>query len=155
MKKILRLYCHDSDGWSPACHGRGPRSIPDVFKWHIWRAKWQWDRFSSQYFGFPPSASFHHCPIFINLLPTLYNLSIWQCHCLTTPTDKDYLNFLDLVIITANDMQTSWLSNFVSVCVNADFPHCLIGTFHENKFQSGLKTPNSLCLKLRRKDILW
>jgi len=30
--------------------------------------------FLSQYFSFPLSVSFHHCSIFIHLLPTLYNV---------------------------------------------------------------------------------
>jgi hypothetical protein len=32
---------------------------------HLWWPKWQWDRFSSEYFGFPLSVSFHQRSILI------------------------------------------------------------------------------------------
>jgi hypothetical protein len=31
--------------------------------WDLWWKKWQWDRFLSEYFGFPMSVSFHWCSI--------------------------------------------------------------------------------------------
>jgi hypothetical protein len=31
--------------------------------WDLWWTKWHWDRFFSEYFGFPLSISFHRCPI--------------------------------------------------------------------------------------------
>jgi hypothetical protein len=31
--------------------------------WDLWGTKWHWDRFFSEYFGFPPSVSFHWCSI--------------------------------------------------------------------------------------------
>jgi hypothetical protein len=34
--------------------------------WVLWRTKWRWDWFFSQYFGFPPSLPFHQCSIFIH-----------------------------------------------------------------------------------------
>jgi hypothetical protein len=29
--------------------------------WDLWWTKWHWDRFFSEYFGFPLSISFHRC----------------------------------------------------------------------------------------------
>jgi hypothetical protein len=31
--------------------------------WDLWYSKWHWDRFLSEYFGFPMSISFHRCSI--------------------------------------------------------------------------------------------
>jgi hypothetical protein len=31
--------------------------------WDLWWTKWHWDRFFSEYFGFPLSISFHRCSI--------------------------------------------------------------------------------------------
>jgi hypothetical protein len=31
--------------------------------WDLWGAKWHWDRFFPEYFGFPLSISFHRCSI--------------------------------------------------------------------------------------------
>jgi hypothetical protein len=31
--------------------------------WDLWWTKWHWDRFFSEYFGFPLSVSFHRCSI--------------------------------------------------------------------------------------------
>jgi hypothetical protein len=31
--------------------------------WDLWWTKRHWDRFFSEYFGFPLSISFHRCPI--------------------------------------------------------------------------------------------
>jgi hypothetical protein len=31
--------------------------------WDLWWKKWHWDRFFPEYFGFPPSISFHRCSI--------------------------------------------------------------------------------------------
>jgi hypothetical protein len=33
--------------------------IPGQFTRDLWCTEWQWDRILSQYFGFPPSVSFH------------------------------------------------------------------------------------------------
>lgn len=38
-----------------------PDSTPDWSPWDLWWTKWQWDWFSSTYFGFPLSVSFHQC----------------------------------------------------------------------------------------------
>jgi hypothetical protein len=31
--------------------------------WNLWWTKWHWDRFFSEYFGFPLSISFYQCSI--------------------------------------------------------------------------------------------
>jgi hypothetical protein len=31
--------------------------------WDLWWTKWHWDRFFTEYFGFPQSISFHWCSI--------------------------------------------------------------------------------------------
>jgi hypothetical protein len=31
--------------------------------WDLWWTKWHWDRFFSEYFGFPLSVSLHRCSI--------------------------------------------------------------------------------------------
>jgi hypothetical protein len=31
--------------------------------WDLWWTKWHWDRLFPEYFGFPPSISFHRCSI--------------------------------------------------------------------------------------------
>jgi hypothetical protein len=31
--------------------------------WDLWWTKWHWDRFFTEYFGFPLSISFHRCSI--------------------------------------------------------------------------------------------
>jgi uncharacterized membrane protein YiaA len=33
--------------------------------WDLWWTKWHWDRFFSEYFGFPLSISFYRCSITI------------------------------------------------------------------------------------------
>jgi hypothetical protein len=40
---------------SPRRPGFAPRSI----QWDLWWTKWHWDRFFSEFFGFPQSISFH------------------------------------------------------------------------------------------------
>jgi len=49
---------------------RSSASIPDQSPWDVWWTNWRWDKFSSDYFGFPLSVSFHQCsiPIFFNTL---------------------------------------------------------------------------------------
>ena len=40
----------------------------------LWKSKWKWERFSSDYFGFPLSVSFHLCSIFIYLSYTTHGI---------------------------------------------------------------------------------
>jgi hypothetical protein len=54
---------HCSGGYSPASHRGGPGSIPGRSMWDLWWTKWHWDRFLSEYFGFPLSISFHRFSI--------------------------------------------------------------------------------------------
>jgi hypothetical protein len=72
-------------------------SMPDKYKCDLWWTTWQWDRISSQYFGFPSSVSFHEYSTLIHLstadaiqsLPTtvplnntLINTQTWHnMHC--------------------------------------------------------------------------
>jgi hypothetical protein len=44
-------------------HCGSPVSIQDQSMWDLWRTKWHWDRFFTEYFGFPLSISFHQCSI--------------------------------------------------------------------------------------------
>jgi hypothetical protein len=39
------------------------RVSPGLSVWDLWWTKWHWDRFFSEYFGFPLSISFHRCSI--------------------------------------------------------------------------------------------
>ena len=48
-----------------------PYSKPGHLEWDLWWAMWNFDRFLSQYCGFPPSVSLHQGPISSRLLPTL------------------------------------------------------------------------------------
>jgi hypothetical protein len=40
-------------------HGGGPGSIPGQSMWDLWWTQWHWDRFFTEYFGFPLSISCH------------------------------------------------------------------------------------------------
>ena len=62
-------------------------SIPGQSMCDLWSTKWHWDRFLSEYSGFP-TLSFHQCSIFhihsfIPLTMMMYNLSNWE-HLLIT-----------------------------------------------------------------------
>jgi hypothetical protein len=46
-----------------ACHRGGPALILGWSVWYLWWTKWHWDRFFSEYFGFPLSFSFHPCNV--------------------------------------------------------------------------------------------
>jgi hypothetical protein len=63
VRFVLGRPCNGSDGYSPASHRGGPGSIPGQSMWDLWWTKWHWDRFFSEYFGFPLSISFHRCSI--------------------------------------------------------------------------------------------
>lgn len=72
--------CHGSDGWLHTHHYGGLRSDPGHTMWDWWWTKWSWDRFFSEYFGFPLSLSFHQgARLLIFLSLTLCNVSSWQC----------------------------------------------------------------------------
>jgi hypothetical protein len=38
---------------APASHGGGPGSRSGQSMWDLWWKKWHWDRFFSEFFGFP------------------------------------------------------------------------------------------------------
>jgi hypothetical protein len=57
------LLYHGSGGQTSASHYGDPGSISDRCMCHLWWIKWHWDRFLSQYLGFPLSISFHQCAI--------------------------------------------------------------------------------------------
>jgi hypothetical protein len=50
-------------GSKAAYHRGGPGSILGQSMWDLWWTKWHWDKFFSEYFGFPLSISFHRCSI--------------------------------------------------------------------------------------------
>jgi hypothetical protein len=50
-------------------------SLPGQFMWDLWWAKWQWDRFLSEYFAFLLSVSFHRCS---TLIRSSINDAIWS-----------------------------------------------------------------------------
>jgi hypothetical protein len=52
----------------------GTSSNPDRSMWDLWWAKWHWDKFFSEYFGFPLSISFHRCSIKVEKQKTPHNL---------------------------------------------------------------------------------
>jgi hypothetical protein len=60
-----RWPCHGSgrSGKPLASHCGGPGSILGQFMWNLWWAKWHWDRFFPEFFGFPLSISFHRCSV--------------------------------------------------------------------------------------------
>jgi hypothetical protein len=45
--------------------------------WDLWRAAWPWDRFLSEFFGFPLSASFHLSSILMFLLEDDHYSRYW------------------------------------------------------------------------------
>jgi hypothetical protein len=59
----LIMVCREAVLWlrqlvadlSPRRPGFAPRSV----QWDLWWTKWHWDRFLSEFFGFPLSISFH------------------------------------------------------------------------------------------------
>jgi hypothetical protein len=73
----IYIYCNtDVRSRNHCCHGavpwlrrlaaglppRRPRFDPgSVHMWDLWWTKWHWDRFFSEYFGFPLLISFHRC----------------------------------------------------------------------------------------------
>jgi hypothetical protein len=44
--------------------------------WDVWWKKWQWDRFFSEFFGFPLSISFHHHSPYSYIIWGMNNMSI-------------------------------------------------------------------------------
>jgi hypothetical protein len=56
----------------------------------LWRTKWHWDRFFSEFFGFPLSVSFHHGSPFsyinwgMNNMPVRGRSSETQAHPIAT-----------------------------------------------------------------------
>ena len=59
VKFYLQRPWHGSGSSSPSPHLGGPCSIPGQSMCDVRWTEWHWDRFLSQYFGFPPSLSFH------------------------------------------------------------------------------------------------
>jgi hypothetical protein len=51
--------CRGSGSYSPTSHSGGPRLIPGQSIWDLWWTEWQWERFSSEYFGFLLSMALH------------------------------------------------------------------------------------------------
>jgi hypothetical protein len=45
--------CHGSGRYSTASRRGGPGSGPGQSMWDLWWTKWQWDRFFSEFLGFP------------------------------------------------------------------------------------------------------
>jgi hypothetical protein len=56
---ILQRPCQGSGSYLPASHRGGPGSRPCQSMWDLWWEKLHWDRFLSDFFGFPLSVSFH------------------------------------------------------------------------------------------------
>jgi len=68
LKKLSLLVfrpCHDSEALSLAFQRRSPASISNQSMWDLWRIKWRWNRFVSEYICFPLSLSFHQISILI------------------------------------------------------------------------------------------
>ena len=47
---------------------RSPGSITDRSMLVLWWIKWHWNRLFYKYLGFPPSVTFHQCPILVFIL---------------------------------------------------------------------------------------
>jgi hypothetical protein len=50
----------DQKGENP---GINTKKIPGRSMWDLWWKKWHWDRYFSEYFGFPLPISLHLCSI--------------------------------------------------------------------------------------------
>ena len=58
--------CHGADDKTKTAHHGGMGSIPAQFMWGLWSTKWHWDRFFSEYYGFPLPVPFHQgCTVII------------------------------------------------------------------------------------------
>jgi hypothetical protein len=64
--------CHDSGGYSPAFHRRGPDSVPGQSMWDLWWTKWQWEKLFSEYFGAFCQLPYIQCSLFILILINLF-----------------------------------------------------------------------------------
>jgi hypothetical protein len=61
-RKLLMLRfgpCHGSGGYWSVSHRGGPGLCPRCSRWNLRWTHWKWNRFFSDFFGFPLSVSFH------------------------------------------------------------------------------------------------
>jgi hypothetical protein len=71
--------CHGWGSYSPASHFWGPGLYPGHSMWDLWWTKWYWDRFFSEFFGFPLLMSFHCCSPFLFFSWGMSNRPVGSC----------------------------------------------------------------------------
>jgi hypothetical protein len=86
---FTRKYIYSSPFEFVAKHG------PGQSMWDMWWTKWLWDRYFSEFFGFPLSASFHcRSPTHINRGWRIYPLEAAALRRSLTPQNKNRVHIL-------------------------------------------------------------